>query len=145
MKLEFTIFRQGDQWIASQLTETTSINQMLPWSIKTRGQAVKELAEQHPYDKVYVDGVLASEFQYEELTKKDFRELVLDNDSPFGKTITIGDVTFNQGRIYNPRVNEGRGYCFMGEKADEKLVNSLWRFAKKEGMISVGNEDYYII
>lgn len=78
------------------------------------------------------------------MTKKEFTEYFDMCNHRFGSTLETGDVTFNEGVIYNPRINNGYGYQAVGENAHERNLNAVWRQVKKNGGFTIGNKEYKI-
>ena len=144
MKFNFgSFFKNMNGWVICQYANGFVYEREFKNCSKT--EILRNLEEEYYPDEVYFEDILSTKIKNADMKKSDFRKLILENKNRFGKTIKIGKVLFNQGQIYNPNVNDGNGYQYVGSDADERTVNSLWRLAKIEGVVSCGENDFYLI
>lgn len=74
------------------------------------------------------------------MKKQEFGTVVAQCMGAFGKTMRVGDITLNNGKIYNPAVNGGRATSYTSVLAIEKTTDYMWSKAKVAGEFAINGE-----
>lgn len=76
------------------------------------------------------------------MKKSEFKKMVSECMKQFGKKMEAGNYTLNEGTLYNPHINQGRGVIPTGSDALNQATATMWRAAKKEGYFYLNGKNF---